>query len=62
MHVPFVSPQVAALAEGLGADVAGVRLLSRVNAQMQLEAVGVVEGLAAEGAGEGAFLGVGAVV
>lgn len=62
MHVPLVRPQVAALAEGLGADVAGVRLLARVDAQVQLEAVGVVEGLLAEGAGEGALLGVGALV
>lgn len=34
VHVPLVRPQMAALAEGLGTDVAGVRLLTRVNAQV----------------------------
>lgn len=62
VHVPLVRPQVAALAEGLGADVAGVRLLACVDAQVQLEAVGIVEGLVAEGAGERALLGVRALV
>lgn len=34
VDVPLVRPQVAALAEGLAADVAGVRLLSGVDAQV----------------------------
>lgn len=62
VHVPLVRPQVAALAEGLGTDVTGVWLLARVDAQVQLEAVGVVEGLLADGAGEGPLLGVRALV
>lgn len=58
VDVPLVRPQVAALAEGLAADVAGVRLLSGVDAQVQLQAVGVVELLVAEAAGERPLFGV----
>lgn len=58
MHVPLVRPQVAALAEGLGTDVTGVRLLTCVDPQVQLEAIGIVERLVAKGAGKWPFLGV----
>lgn len=62
MHVPLVRSQVAALAEGLGTDVTGVRLLTCVDPQVQLEAIGIVERLVAEGAGKWPFLGVRALV
>ncbi len=52
MDVSLVRPQVAALAERLAAHLAAVRLLSGVNAQVQLQAVGVVELLVAGAAGE----------
>lgn len=53
VHVPLVRPEVAALAEGLAADVAAVRLLARVHTHVQLEAVGVVEPLVAGATGVG---------
>lgn len=43
VDVSLVRPQVTALAETLAADVARVWLLSCVDAQVQLQAVGVVE-------------------
>ena len=45
-------PQVASLAEGLPADLAPVRLLPRVDPQVQLQTVGIVELLLAVAAGE----------
>lgn len=62
VDVSLVRPQVAALAEGLATDVAGVRLLSGVDTQVQLQAVGVVERLVAGAAGERPLFGVGAAV
>lgn len=62
VHVSLVRPQVAALAEGLATDVTGVWLLACVDAQVQLQAVGIIERLVAVGAGERAFLGVRAAV
>lgn len=52
VDMPLVRPQVAALAEGLAADVAGVWLLSGVDTQVQFQAVGIVELLVAGAAGE----------
>lgn len=43
----LVCPKVAALAEHLATDIATVWLLTSVDAQMQLQAVGVVELLVA---------------
>lgn len=62
VDVPLVRPQVASLAEGLAANVAGVRLLTGVNTQVQLQAVGVVELLVAEVAFERPLFGVRAAV
>jgi len=56
VDVPLVRAQVAALAERLAAGLAAVRLLARVHARVQLEAVGVVEALLALRAGEGPLL------
>lgn len=43
VNVPLMGPQVASLAEGFAADVADIWFLSRVNAQVKLKAVGIVE-------------------
>lgn len=50
--MPLVCPQMTSLTEGLSADLTAVRLLPRVDSQMQLEAVCVVEFLLAEITGE----------
>lgn len=62
VHVSLVRPQVAALAEGFAADVAGVRFLSGVDAHVQLQTVGVIELLVARVAVERLLFGVRAAV
>ena len=52
MDVSLVRPQMTSLTEGLATDVAGVRFLPRVDALVQLQAVGVVKLLVAGAAGE----------
>lgn len=62
VDMPLVCPKVAALAEALATDVAGVRFLSSVNTQVQLQTISVVELLVAEAAGEWPLFGVRAPV
>lgn len=62
VDVPLVCPQVAALAEALATDVAGVRFLSSVDTQVQLQTISIVELLVAEAAGEWPLFGVRASV
>lgn len=52
VDVSLVCPKVAALAECLATDITTVWLLTGVDAQVQLQAVGVVELLVAGAAGK----------